>query len=349
MGLSLNLGLQLHYLECLFPGILDAGATIMPWAQYWAWRLCGVAACEVSSLGSHTDLWSPWTGGPSTMAIRRGWAGRLAPLGRAHEPLGVLSAEWAARTGLPASARVYPGVHDSNAALVAARAYPETRDRDLALVSTGTWFVAMRSPAKGQALPQSVREPGPGYLINVDPAGMPIPTALFMGGREVEVLSQGRSLRQDDERVWLGAGLAVDDCLTSGTAVLPTMAPGTGLFPDSAGRWLSEPGDDAAAAAAILLYAALVGDCALDRIGARDTLLVEGRFAKLSVFVRALAALRPDTRVYASDAESDVSLGAMMLLRPDIKPHTTLKSVAPLNGDLTRYRALWRQRLGPVV
>jgi L-fuculokinase len=27
--------------------------------QYWAWRLCGAAASEATSLGCHTDLWHP--------------------------------------------------------------------------------------------------------------------------------------------------------------------------------------------------------------------------------------------------------------------------------------------------
>lgn len=29
--------------------------------QYWALRLTGIAANEVTSLGCHTDLWNPWT------------------------------------------------------------------------------------------------------------------------------------------------------------------------------------------------------------------------------------------------------------------------------------------------
>src|ERR1700677_1332719 len=56
---GLNLGVQLHWLESLRSNDYRHGQ-IVPWAQYWAWLLCGVAASEVTSLGCHTDLWRPF-------------------------------------------------------------------------------------------------------------------------------------------------------------------------------------------------------------------------------------------------------------------------------------------------
>ena len=61
---GLNLGAQLHYLERLHPGVLE-GAQILPWPQYWAWRLSGVAASEATSLGCHSDLWRPGARAPA--------------------------------------------------------------------------------------------------------------------------------------------------------------------------------------------------------------------------------------------------------------------------------------------
>src|SRR5205823_7307681 len=107
---GLNLGAQLYYLETLQPDLLDDGATILPWPQYWAWRLSGVAASEATSLGCHTDLWRPASHEPSDLARRRGWADRLPPLRRAGEALGPLTAEWASRTGLPPTVQVYCGL-----------------------------------------------------------------------------------------------------------------------------------------------------------------------------------------------------------------------------------------------
>ncbi len=122
---GLNLGVQLHRLEQLHPGLFKSGTTILPWPQYWAWVLSGVAASEVTSLGCHSDLWRPIEGAPSALSRVRGWADRFAPFRRADEVLGTLSPAWAARTGLSTSARIHCGLHDSNAALLAARANPE--------------------------------------------------------------------------------------------------------------------------------------------------------------------------------------------------------------------------------
>jgi sugar (pentulose or hexulose) kinase len=349
LGMTLNLGLQLHYLERLYPDLLTGNATILPWAQYWAWRLCGVAACEVSSLGSHTDLWSPGRGQPSPLAVRRGWAARLAPIRHATEVLGTLLPEWVERTGLPGAVRVHAGVHDSNAALNAARACPEIAGRDATVVSTGTWFVAMRSPGPEADLTPVFRTSEPGRLINIDPGGLPVPTALFMGGREIELLCERLEIRLDDAAVQLSMVESVEPCLTSGAMVLPTMVPGTGPFPDLAGGWVDRPEDPAQAAAAIALYAALVVDHALDRIGSRATLLIEGRFAGVAAFVRALASLRRDARVFTSTAEGDVSFGTFQLLRPEVAPPGPLAAVPPLDWDLTGYRQLWRRRLGLIT
>src|SRR5262245_3735024 len=97
---ALNLGMQLHRIESLH-GPLPADVTILPWPQYWAWRLSGVAASEVTSLGCHTDLWRPMDGRFSDLALRRGWAERMAPLRQAGETLSPITRDIASLTGLP--------------------------------------------------------------------------------------------------------------------------------------------------------------------------------------------------------------------------------------------------------
>ena len=160
---GLNMGAQLHMLAAL--GALE-GAMLMPWAQYWAWWLCGVAVSEVTSLGCHSDLWSPAAAGFSPLARQRGWAGQFAPMSRAGDVVGTLRPELARATGLSPQVRVHAGLHDSNAALYAAQAFPELAGKEATVLSTGTWFIGMRSPAEAvdlAALPE-VRD----CLVNVD-------------------------------------------------------------------------------------------------------------------------------------------------------------------------------------
>ena len=59
---GLNVGAQIHYQKTQFPAEFAAVKTILTYAQYWVWRLTGIAVNEVTSLGCHTDLWNPQTG-----------------------------------------------------------------------------------------------------------------------------------------------------------------------------------------------------------------------------------------------------------------------------------------------
>ena len=338
---GLNLGAQLHHLETISPGAFD-GATILPWPQYWAWVLSGVAACEVTSLGCHTDLWLPVSGRPSDLARRRGWADRLPPLRRAQEALGPIRSELAAKTGLPPHAQVHCGLHDSNAALVAARGFPEIANEDSTVLSTGTWFVAMRTPAPGADIDMASLPEARDCLVNVDAFGQPVPSSRFMGGREIELLTG-----IDTRRIDIGPDqpqlvAALPQILADGASVLPTFTAGFGPFPHARGRWVSMPVDETERRAAVSLYAALVADVSLDLIGAKDRILVEGRFAEADVFVRGLATLRPDASVYVANAHNDVSFGALRLLNPALAPSSSLTQVASFDGDLDAYRRQWR-------
>ncbi len=343
---GLNLGLQIHRLEGL-TGPWPDDLRILPWPQYWAWRLSGVAASEVSSLGCHSDLWRPFEGRHSAMAVARGWAGRLAPLRHAGERLGSISAEWAARTGLPSDCAVICGLHDSNAALLAARGHAEIATHDATILSTGTWFVALRSP--GEALSSAACEDldeARDCLVNVDVEGRPVLSARFMGGREAEAIAglDIFGLTKDYDPAALIARLPA--LIARNIFVLPNFAPGVGPFPAHQGRWQNEPGDASDKRAVLGLYLALVADEALDLIGSRERLLVEGRFAEAEVFVRALATLRPTQRVFVSNAHDDVPYGALRLLRPDLAPPSALKRVEPLAIRLDDYRRRWRQDVG---
>jgi sugar (pentulose or hexulose) kinase len=342
---GLNLGAQLHYLESQRGGPMGPSVSIVPWAQYWSWLLSGVASADLTNLGCHTDLWYPLSGTYSKLSIERGWAARMAPLAPSGAALGALRQRWVERTGLATDVRVHCGLHDSNAALVAARAHPEIAAHDATVLSTGTWFVAMRAPSAPTDI-ASLSETRD-CLVNVDAFGQPVPSARFMGGREVEILAAGQRVdASEDQPALLRSVVSV---LARGTMALPTFTPGSGPYPGGHGRWIGTLGNDTERLVAVCLYAALVADESLELIGARDRLLVEGRFARCEVFTRALASLRPKTAVYVAHSEGDASFGALRLLRPDIPPPSSLTRVEPLPEDLGEYRRRWRQEAARVA
>ena len=69
-------------------------------------------ATEVTSVGSHTDLWRPNEGRLSSMVDKLGWRRLFPPLRKAWDTLGTLRPEVAAATGLAPNVRVVCGAHD---------------------------------------------------------------------------------------------------------------------------------------------------------------------------------------------------------------------------------------------
>lgn len=314
---GLNLGAQLFRLEHEFPGLMDQ-STILLWPQYWSWRLSGVAASECTSLGCHTDLWDPIRAEPSSLARRRGWAAALPPRFHAGAALGPLSREWQERTGLGKDVMVHCGLHDSNAALLAARAHRRSAEEDFTVLSTGTWFVAMRNAA---VVPGPADLPaGRDCLINVDVDGCPTPSARFMGGREIEILTEGTGLDPSLQAV-IGEGMILS------------------------GRWMDRPDDPLMRQAAIALYAALMSETLLDLVGSRGRVVIEGRFAAIPAITRTLAALRPDLEILTQGSDGDAAYGAVRLISPDVPPSTAPVRAEPVESPgLAAYRTKWRNQ-----
>ncbi|MDX2276632.1 MAG: hypothetical protein NW206_14365 [Hyphomonadaceae bacterium] len=339
---GLNLGAQLQHLSELRPDLYQGDAQIMPYPQFWAWVLSGVGASEVSSLGCHTDLWRVREQRFSNLADAAGWDKRFASVRRAADVLGPIRPEIAAETGLSPDCLVYCGAHDSNAAFYGARAHPMLHGRDVTVVSTGTWFVAMRAPKVG--------DPGPGdlsahrdTLINVGVDGQLIPSARFMGGREMEALigSDDSPMRTPQFAREI-APESMPEVFASGAMILPTFARGVGPFPDGEGRWSGGELQGAARRAAAGVYLALVTDASLSLIGARDAIVVEGRFAEDMSFLLMLAALRRDSDIYASKAEDGIAYGALRLVDSSFRPQTSLNKIEPVPNDISFYVARWR-------
>jgi sugar (pentulose or hexulose) kinase len=197
---GLNLGAQLFWLQSRFPDAFAASTLFLPWPQYWGYRLTGVAAADVTSLGCHTDLWNPARGAFSGLVHRQGWTRLMPPVRRPMERLGLVSADLSKRLGLSSRPPVAVGIHDSNASLLP---HLLAEPAPFTVISTGTWVV-MVAVAGGAA---ALDEAG-GDVVNVDAFGRPAPSARFMGGRLFAQMMEERAdlPRVERERV---AGIAV--------------------------------------------------------------------------------------------------------------------------------------------
>ena len=183
-------------------------AHILLYPQYWSWRLSGVMASEVTSLGTHTDLWRPHEQAYSALARKQGWARLMPSMHRASDRLGTIRESVAAATGLPADCAVACGIHDSNASYLR---FLMDREREaFTVVSSGTWTIVMANRGDLRRLREE-RD----MLANVNVFGAPIATARYMGGREYETIAQGAGEPTVD---------ALIEVLTRGSIALPSFA-----------------------------------------------------------------------------------------------------------------------------
>jgi sugar (pentulose or hexulose) kinase len=329
---GLNLGAQLFWQFRRFP---EAGRTaaILPYPQYWAYRLSGVLATEATSLGCHTDLWNPAAGGFSSLVGREGWAARMPPLRRASDRLGPVTAEVAAAAGLDPATPVHCGIHDSNASLLP---HLRARPAPFAVVSTGTWVVSMAVGGRPVAL-----DPGRDTLVNVNAFGDPVPSARFMGGREWEVAMQGRSpaMTEADAAAVLGRG----------AMLLPAIEPGSGPFPGRTPGWTVPESTlgDGERAVAVSWYLALMTAVCLGNIGAEGPVVVEGPFARNARYLAMLEAATGRGVVVSPAGGTGTSVGAALLVAPDAgaAPAGGAPAPRPRDARLTAYAEAWRGRL----
>ncbi|CAM3072456.1 FGGY-family carbohydrate kinase [Paracoccus nototheniae] len=326
LPMGLNLGAQLHWLMAQ-PGLAARVAHIVTYPQYWGWRLTGQLATDVTSLGCHTDLWDPWQGRFSPLVADLGLSDLIAPARRSDARLGGLSAEVAARTGLPADIPVAVGIHDSNASL-----FPHLLGRKgaFSVVSTGTWVVAMAVGGRAVRL-----DPDRDVLVNVNAMGQPVPSARFMGGREFEAVRAGSdSAPEAEDRAAV---------LRDGVMLMPSVQPGSGPFPDRAMGWTAQPQGDGQRMVALSWYLALMTLTCLDLIGAEGPVIVEGPFARNADFLDLLAARHPGGVGVAASA-TGTSGGAAMLCLPDAKAPATRDWAVPDHADgLRQYARAWQQ------
>jgi L-fuculokinase len=327
---GLNLGRQLAWLATTYPEQFARTRHILMYPQYWAWRLCGVAAGEATSLGCHTDLWNPATQRYSALVDDMGWNKLMPEVLPPWTRLGKVRAEVRELAGLPAHCQVVCGIHDSNASLLRYLGDGGART----VLSTGTWVIAAAFGAPLSRLDES-RD----MLANTNALGQPVACMRYMGGREFAALA--------GEQPALCGSASLAKLVAQGSMALPCFAETGGPFAGRAGSFEGPPAADAAERTALAtLYCALMTDYCLDALGAEGPVTIEGSFTGNPWFARVLAALRPAQAVEVSADASGTTCGGWMLDRWGSVPEAQINLAAPLAIEgLQGYRDRWRTLL----
>jgi L-fuculokinase len=335
LPLGLNLGRQLYYLKHRAPELMASACHILLYPQYWAWRLSGVAASEITSLGCHSDLWYPLQVCPSDLAVREGWSMLLPPVRAARDSLGTISPEMAQRTGVHSECRVLCGLHDSNASFLSHLA--TRRDQLFSVVSSGTWTVVM---ARGANL-ERVRE-GLDMLVNVDAVGAPVATARFMGGREYEVIAGPDGMQTGPSREDLGL------LLSHTILALPTFSHAGGPFAGVPGRLIGADHLSARQRATLAtLYVALMTDYVLSALDAQGETIIDGPLAGNALYGDLLAQLRPRNLLYVTHGAAPGAVAAACYLSGGriLGDSYRRLSGGPDVPGLEEYRVAWQSCL----
>jgi len=327
---GLNLGAQIYFQKSTLPREFARVRTILMYPQYWVFRLSGVLANEVTSLGCHTDLWLPEKKSYSKLVDRLGIRSLMAPISSAFDELGPLKKSIAENLGLTRSIPVFCGIHDSNASLLP---HLMSMAPPFSVVSTGTWTVNFAIGGDVQHL-----DPRRDSLANVDAYGNAVASSRFMGGREFQHLE--KELGQFDQAA---AFETLPNVIKKQVMLLPSVIAGCGPFPEKDGRWLNcEPSLKAERWCAACLYLALMTESCLDLIGAKGPILVEGPLASNWIYLTALASFTGREAASLSNSSTGTSFGAALLAsaQPAIADRTIFRP-DEIEG-LQKYRAAWK-------
>ncbi|HHY51526.1 MAG TPA: carbohydrate kinase [Alphaproteobacteria bacterium] len=327
---GLNLGAQLYWQARTFPGAWAKTRWVLPYPQYWSYRLTGVPSSEITSLGCHTDLWSFETDLYSSLVVRQGWLDKMPEVRPAWDVLGIVQPALCKRLGLRPRVPVHVGIHDSNASLLS---HLLEHEPPFAVVSTGTWVVVFAPGGNLAGL-----DPARDCLANIDAFGHPVPSARFMGGREFE------QLIDHEAPVRIGEA-AIARVLDEGIMLLPSVTQGSGPFPDRKAHW-NRPAaliDSEARYVAVSFYLALMTTECLRLTGADGRTVVEGPFAANRLFLEMLVAATGRPVEAMTGSQTGTSIGAALLAR--MEPgglRGVLREPSEASRPMAEYAEKWR-------
>lgn len=331
---GLNLGRQLFHLELRHRSVFERAAQVLLYPQYWAWRLSGIATSEVTSLGCHTDLWRPREARYSQLAQRHGWDALLPPLRRATDDIGPVTAKLARAAGLDPACRVMCGIHDSNASYLR-HVVSRPKQAPFAVVSSGTWTIVM---ARGTDLGRLHEEYD--MLANVDAFGSCVATARFMGGREYAAIA-GESAMQIPP-----SGEAVANVIRRCAMAMPSFSASGGPYARHRGQLIDAGALSGIERAALAtLYCALMVDVLLDLLDSVGDVVIDGPLAANPMFPGLMAALRPQSGVFASGPAEGASPAGSILAGASSDSGATVRAQPFVCDGLDAYREAWRSRL----
>lgn len=169
---SLNSGMQLYRIKKEKPEIYNQIKYALHLPQYISYLITHQACSDITSIGSHTQLWNYQQGKYHDWVIDEGIDKKLAPLFPSNKAGEFSFNQKKIKTGT--------GLHDSSAALIP---YLSVFTEPFILLSTGTWCISL-NPFNGT--PLTLNELKQDCLCYMEYQGKPVKASRLFAGHEHE-------------------------------------------------------------------------------------------------------------------------------------------------------------------
>jgi L-fuculokinase len=353
IGHMVNLAKLIFFTQKKFPESITATRHILPFPQYFVYKLTGRACIEPTMLGCHSYLLDARTRGYSHLVDALNIKHLLPQtISNSWDSAGRVSRGICRKYSLPEDCIVTTGIHDSNSSLLP---YLVTEEEDFVLNSTGTWCVAMR-PSGSTRLDQN--QIGKTVFYNFDVFKKPVKTCIFPGGMEFEKYYEilrkihGTARQPEINEVLYAAILKQAD-----TFILPSIMEGTGIFPDQIARAI-EKGETflyhdieenkhvpeffkymQLADAVLNISLAIQSAIAIEHTGyiCGNRVFIEGGFTGNIPYLSLLASLLPGSDVYTSTMPEATATGAAILALAALAGRSPNKLALRLHIETAEY------------
>lgn len=325
---GLNIGSQLYCQFTQVPALRERLLYIITYPQFWGWKLTGNFATDFTSLGCHSDLWSPRKNNFSNLVNKLKIQGKIPFPKKPNEIMGNLTEKVSQRIGL-SRLPVSVGIHDSNASLVP---HLLSQKSSFSVISTGTWVIVLSINGNKVELDQT-RD----TLLNVNLLGQETPSARFMGGREYEIEAGSGIPNQKDMRQMLKDNLIL----------LPSIVNDVGPFQSCKQSWtpyMPRLGSGLRNLVVCCYLAMMTREC-LNLVGHEGKIIVEGPFARNRQYINMLSVITK-SEILLSKSITGTTIGAAMLfLKEDQKSNIKYDTVTHIDSELSNFARLWQQKI----
>ncbi|UYQ95325.1 FGGY family carbohydrate kinase [Chitinophaga horti] len=296
---SLNSGMQLYRLKHERPELCKDVKYALHLPQYMSYLLAGVPCSDITSIGCHTNLWDFQQNDYHPWVKQEGLLDKMAPLVASNE---VMPAVFPGN-----NYSIGTGLHDSSAALIP---YLVNFHEPFVLISTGTWCISM-NPFNHTPLTEA--ELAQDCLCYMTFQRKPVKASRLFAGYEHE-LQVKRIAEHFNQNTMRYRSVDFDAGIIATLRHRKPVAKGTGITAFG-NRDLATFSTDVEA------YHQLMLDIADEQYKSTQLVLkgtrvkrifVDGGFSKNVIYMNLLAAMFPETEVFAASMAQATAMGAAL-------------------------------------